>query len=75
VSADVPLPDTDKRADGRPTDGSPTEGPEFGDLLSGLDDLAHRPLTEHHDRLAQVHEALHATLHQSPTTPASGSSS
>jgi hypothetical protein len=37
--------------------------PDLDALVSGLDDLADRPVAEHHDRLAQVHEALHTALH------------
>jgi hypothetical protein len=30
--------------------------------LLGLADLASAPLSDHHDRLAKAHEALHETL-------------
>jgi hypothetical protein len=32
------------------------------DALRGLADLASAPLSDHHDRLAKAHEALHETL-------------
>jgi hypothetical protein len=41
---------------------------ELDDLVRGLDDLAERPVAEHHDRLTEVHDALHAALHQPPTS-------
>lgn len=31
--------------------------------LSGLSDLSSVPVSQHHDRLAQAHEALHQALH------------
>lgn len=45
-------------------DGGP---PQTGDAevdaaLSELTDLPERPLAEHHDRLARVHEVLHGAL-------------
>ncbi len=44
-----------------------TRRPLFGDepidaALTELDDLAERPLAEHHDRLVRAHEALHDAL-------------
>jgi hypothetical protein len=32
------------------------------DALRGLADLASAPLSDHHDRLAKAHEALHEAL-------------
>lgn len=32
------------------------------DALVGLTDLASAPLSDHHDRLAKAHEALHEAL-------------
>ena len=32
------------------------------DALGRLEDLASAPLSEHHDRLAKAHEALHEAL-------------
>lgn len=50
------------------TDASSTAaGPRFDELLSRLDGLDQRPVGEHHDRLAEVHESLHAALHQPPS--------
>jgi len=40
-----------------------TEQPDLDALVSGLADLDGRPVAEHHDRLVEVHEALHAALH------------
>ncbi len=51
----------------RPTAASGAEPPRQTDLdqlVRGLDDLADRPVGEHHDRLAEVHEALHGALHE-----------
>lgn len=62
MSADVPL----SRPDHTAQSGSGDE-PELGGLLSRLDDLAERPVGEHHDRLAEVHEALHSALQQPPS--------
>jgi hypothetical protein len=42
--------------------------PQFGDLLERLDDLTTVPVAEHHDRLVEVHDALHAALHGRPRT-------
>ena len=42
---------------------SPATGdPEIDRALSELVDLPSRPLAEHHDRLAAVHEVLHRAL-------------
>jgi hypothetical protein len=54
--------------------GSPSAEPDpqvssradLDELVGGLDDLADRPVAEHHDRLAEVHEALHSALHEPP---------
>lgn len=35
------------------------------DALRGLPDLASAPLSDHHDRLAKAHEALHEALDRS----------
>ena len=41
----------------------PTTGDaEIDHALSALSDLSARPLSEHHDRLASVHEVLHRAL-------------
>ncbi|GAA3603423.1 hypothetical protein [Microlunatus ginsengisoli] len=40
----------------------------FDELVRGLDDLAERPVGEHHDRLAEVHEALHRALNEPPAS-------
>jgi hypothetical protein len=52
----------------------PAEVPSTGDrtideALQGLHDLPLTPLAEHHDRLAQVHEALHVALERSGDEP------
>ena len=39
-----------------------TDDAAIDDALLGLGELASTPLPEHHDRLAQVHEVLHAAL-------------
>jgi len=39
-----------------------TDDAAIDDALLGLGELAATPLPEHHDRLAQVHEVLHAAL-------------
>jgi len=39
-----------------------TDDAAIDDALLGLGELEATPLTEHHDRLAQVHEVLHAAL-------------
>lgn len=59
----------------------PTQRPQTGvdeidAALTELDDLAELPVSEHHDRLSRVHEALHTALHQPaerPEQPAHGS--
>lgn len=40
-----------------------TGEPAVDDALSGVQDLAARPLSEHHDQLSRAHEALHEVLH------------
>jgi hypothetical protein len=52
-------------ADSRGPDLPATGDPAIDDALQGLSDLPATPLSEHHDRLAQVHEALHAALERS----------
>jgi hypothetical protein len=48
----------------------PTTGdPAIDDALQGLRDLPSIPLSDHHDRLAQVHEELHAALERSGDEP------
>ena len=42
----------------------PTGVEEIDAALVDLDDLAELPVSEHHDRLSRVHEALHTALHQ-----------
>ena len=39
-----------------------TGDPDIDRALSDLPDLPSRPLSEHHDRLAAVHEVLHRAL-------------
>jgi hypothetical protein len=39
-----------------------TGDPEIDGALAELVDLPSTPLTEHHDRLASVHEVLHRAL-------------
>ncbi|WP_375426213.1 hypothetical protein [uncultured Friedmanniella sp.] len=39
------------------------EDPRLAEALERLGDLDGRPLSEHHDRLAGVHEVLHDVLH------------
>ncbi|HEX5907211.1 MAG TPA: hypothetical protein VFY56_09355 [Propionibacteriaceae bacterium] len=53
---------------------SVTGPPQIGhaaidDALLGLADLASAPLSDHHDRLAMAHEALHQTLERSDDRP------
>ncbi len=40
----------------------PTGNAIIDDALLGLADLASAPLSDHHDRLAKAHEALHEAL-------------
>jgi hypothetical protein len=40
----------------------PTGNATIDDALLGLADLASAPLSDHHDRLAKAHEALHEAL-------------
>ena len=42
----------------------PTGDPEIDAALDELDDLAGRPVSEHHDHLARAHETLHAALNR-----------
>jgi hypothetical protein len=49
-----------------------TGEPVVDDALRGLPELRSTPLAEHHDRLAQAHEALHLTLERSSDEPESG---
>jgi hypothetical protein len=39
-----------------------TGNAKIDDALRGLADLASAPLTDHHDRLAKAHEAMHEAL-------------
>jgi hypothetical protein len=48
--------------DPRPPAPPATGDPAIDTALQGVGDLASKPLSEHHDRLVQVHEALHAAL-------------
>ena len=44
----------------------PTTGlPEVDEALAGLVDLEERPVAEHPEALAAVHEVLHQSLHAS----------
>lgn len=44
----------------------PTTGlPEVDEALAGLADLEERPVAEHPEALAAVHEMLHQSLHAS----------
>ena len=53
-----------------PAPAAPTTGdPAIDDALQGLRDLPSIPLSEHHDRLAQAHEALHTALERSGDEP------
>jgi len=36
---------------------------EIDEAMRGLGDLSQVPVADHHDRLARVHEVLHAALH------------
>jgi hypothetical protein len=49
-----------------------TGDPTIDNVLQGLHDLPSTPLTEHHDRLARVHEALHVALERSGDEPDAG---
>ncbi len=51
----------DPRAPDVPTTGDPV----IDEALQGLRDLPSIPLSEHHDRLAQVHETLQTALERS----------
>ena len=42
-----------------------TGEPAVDDALSGVQDLADRPLSEHHEHLSRAHEALHEVLDDS----------
>lgn len=55
-------PDQDQPDQVQPNQDQPDQ-PDLAALVSGLDDLAERPVAEHHDRLVAVHDVLHATLH------------
>lgn len=46
-----------------------TGEPAVDAALSGVQDLASRPLSEHHEHLSRAHEALHGVLHE-PSRPA-----
>ena len=59
-------PEQSAGADDLRPPGVPTTGdPHIDEALRGLRDLPSIPLGEHHDRLAQVHEALQAALERS----------
>jgi hypothetical protein len=52
---------------------APSTGePIVDEALRGLSELRSTPLAEHHDRLAQAHEALHLALERSGDEPDSG---
>ena len=52
---------------------APSTGePIVDEALLGLSELRSTPLAEHHDRLAQAHEALHLALERSGDEPDSG---
>lgn len=55
----------DPAADQQPTTGLP----EVDEALAGLAELEERPVAEHPEALAAVHEVLHQTLH-APAGPA-----
>jgi hypothetical protein len=56
--------------DSDPVTGPPHTGDAaIDDALLGLADLASAPLSDHHDRLAMAHEALHQTLERSDDRP------
>jgi DNA topoisomerase IB len=40
--------------------------PRLAEALERISDLDARPLTEHHDRLVEVHEVLDQVLHADP---------
>lgn len=50
-----------------------TGEPAVDDALSGVQDLAARPLSEHHEQLSRAHEALHDVLHEPSRTAESES--
>ena len=58
----------DPQAPAMPTTGDPA----IDDALQNLHDLPSIPLGEHHDRLAQAHEALHVALERSGDEPDAG---
>ena len=64
---EAPVPERPRRRPTRQT--VPVRRPDLDELVGGLDDLADRPVGEHHDRLAEVHEALHCALHEPPPAP------
>lgn len=42
---------------------------EIDQALAEVSDLDHRPLVEHHDRLARAHEVLHGALDRADAEP------
>lgn len=58
-----PRPTAEARIADQPDQSDQQARPDLAALVSGLDDLADRPVADHHDRLAEVHEALHTALH------------
>jgi hypothetical protein len=48
-----------------------TGEPEIDLALESLQGLEDAPLTDHHDRLARVHEELHSALNADRSTPES----
>lgn len=54
----------------RPGMGVPRTGePEVDRALESLQGLESAPLSDHHDRLARVHEELHAALNADRSAP------
>ena len=49
-----------------------TDDAAIDDALLGLGELEATPLTEHHARLAQVHEVLHTALDRADPVSGSG---
>lgn len=57
-----PQPDQPEQRQGAVTDLPRTGEPEVDRTLESLQGLESAPLADHHDRLARVHEELHAAL-------------
>jgi hypothetical protein len=65
----VTTPEQGAVPDPSATDMPATGEPVIDAALQSLQDLPTIPLAEHHDRLAQAHEALHAALERSGDEP------